>query len=128
MAISNVTKQVQLPSRKRRVILQYSQTFIHEFTLNMFVYTYSGVRPILIREFMSSFSIFKNHLGAPCPCCLEKLLPGQHLLGFTVNHFYDTKWGASNENMCQWAISIQSGGITAGFHNAIQYQYQSDCM
>mmetsp|Transcript_28299 Transcript_28299/g.38969 ORF Transcript_28299/g.38969 Transcript_28299/m.38969 type:complete len:168 (+) Transcript_28299:1527-2030(+) len=62
---------------------------------------------------MSTFSIFKNHLGAPCPCCLDKLLPGHDLLGFTVYHVYDVSSRSSDENMFQWAVNIQSGSITS---------------
>ena len=77
--------------------------------------TNSGVPQMLLREFMSSFNIFKNHLGVKCPCCLDKVFPARTMLNFIVQHYYDTEIARkAGESVYNWVTFATSGSIKDG--------------
>jgi len=82
--------------------------------INLFII--SGVPSIMVREFMSSFSIFKHHLeNTKCPCGLEKVFPGRYMLNFIVQHYYDTETSRkAGDFVYNWEHFITSGSIKNG--------------
>ena len=64
---------------------------------------------------MSSFNIFKKHLNAKCPCCLDKEFAANTMLNVIVQHYYDTEENRnSGELVYNWIQFTTSGSIRNG--------------